>query len=523
MIRRDIGLNLQLRHVFIILVASCFHVRVSSFLRPLRFSLQRHETSFAAPPSLLLPTTRASQLSASEVSDVIETNLAPPSSTAVDELSSVVSQLEQAWRASLIGNFTQMKSIVSSDCQWQNPFMQDMADFYENMASFAELFLEPRLTIFNRREEASNKHILDYQLSFTYPMPWRPRIIIPGRAEILIDANKRVSEVKEIWRVSLLEIFTKQFFPRWWDIWHVFSSPSPEYPPMKLVGKQATVSFMEVESTVVCDVMWTGLAKYFGPPLAVVPGFSLFGELKTSKPKPDRFLTVLPVDVASGKYVNQTTGEGMKRSIWSFHVPSALQELVIDKCSAEDPWVRINYSDMTDGDSDEEEESGSGEGDSEGEGSGESEKPSITPDFVRDLEQRPDVKSRIMNLYSRGDNITFDQEAIAEYASNERIQYRYRIRPRRLLAAVDLQGEVNAKMITSAIDQIRDAVAKQRDSLVPGKRVEIVRDETDLSLQLCYTKCCFNLKAEPAMAIYESQYKYRKSRVYLELRAQDLQ
>jgi hypothetical protein len=38
-----------------------------------------------------------------------------------------------------------------------------------------------------------------------------------------------------------------------------------------------------------------------------------------------------------------------------------------------------------------------------------------------------------------------------------------------------------------------------------------------LGLQLWNSKACFNMKAEPVMAIYEMQYGYRLTRVHVEL------
>ena len=62
--------------------------------------------------------------------------------------------------------------------------------------------------------------------------------------------------------------------------------------------------------------------------MLALPGFSLWGGLKTSKPNRDPFFTTLPVEVSSDTYVD-IRGEIRKRSRWAMTVPSKLHAEVI--------------------------------------------------------------------------------------------------------------------------------------------------------------------------------------------------
>ena len=109
-------------------------------------------------------------------------------------------------------------------------------------------------------------------------LPWRPRIIVPGRVTLTADAdNTSILSVVEEWEVTIPQIIAKQALPRLWDIWHIFSTPCPEFAPSKVLGREGRVSFVEMPPSIALEATWTGPAKYPGPPLLTIPGFSLFG------------------------------------------------------------------------------------------------------------------------------------------------------------------------------------------------------------------------------------------------------
>ena len=223
------------------------------------------------------------------------------------EMQKVTEQFIEAWRKGLQGDQILLNSIVKPSTRWENPFVATGKELSEGLAQFSGFFGEPSLTVFNVMSKSSRQIEISYHLSFWYPVGWRPRIIIPGKALVTISEDLRsIQSVQEQWEVSVTDIALKQFLPRWWDVLHVFSSPSPEYPPIKTIASVGKVNFIELPETVVVEVRWSGSTKYPGPPLLAVPGFSLFGFLKTSNPNKDIFYTSLPVEVQSGMHMTQS-------------------------------------------------------------------------------------------------------------------------------------------------------------------------------------------------------------------------
>jgi hypothetical protein len=405
------------------------------------------------------------------------------------------------------GDQSALRKLLPDKVGWENPFVSTSSELKDSMDQFSRFFLEPSIVVFRTTPLTDRKFEIEYQLSFWYPMVWRPRIIIPIKATVTTNADySAIVEVKEEWKFSVADLFTKQFMPRFWDIWHIFASPSPEYPPVKNIARIGKVSIVELPETVAIEVRWSGSAKYPGPPLLAAPGFSLFGSLRTSRPNRDPYLAVMPVEVQSGRYKDASTGEEMKRSSWIFHVPTVLQEKVLEQAKS----GQLNtITDVVDG--------------MEG------------PD---DIEPKEELKVEMQNVNVmksitagalRGQNVKVDEVALADFLAKEKKEYMYKILPPRKVAQIDIKGEAKPEKIAAALKEIRAAVESEGKNIF-GRPVKLRSRNLDdssrdagkddaplLGLQLHNVKGCFNYKAEPAMAIYEMQYGYRLTRVHVEL------
>lgn len=165
--------------------------------------------------------------------------LSPPISP-ISPLLDTTNKFISAWRNGLQGNQIDLKEIIDKKIKWENPFVTNSNELMEGLSQFSSFFSEPSLTVFNIKlsETNINQVEISYYLSFWYPMAWKPRIIIPSTAIITLNNEQnKVISVHEKWEISMGEVFTKQLLPRFWDIWHCFCSPSPEYPPIKTISK----------------------------------------------------------------------------------------------------------------------------------------------------------------------------------------------------------------------------------------------------------------------------------------------
>jgi hypothetical protein len=218
----------------------------------------------------------------------------------------------------------------------------------------------------------------------------------------------------------------------------------------------------------------------------------------------------MPVEIQSTTFLS-TNGEQMKKSSWIYHVPTSLQEKIIDKISICFPINDIeNVIEESDDTVDE-------------------------VDFETTIQDKGLMKSVTAGTL-RG-NITYDEVKITEYEKFLTKDYEYKFLSKRILAQTDIYGEIDLKKINDAISLIKKAVATQGKILF-GNNIRIINRDTDLEskiiskminspsidecnpkvgLQLWDCKGCFNPNGEPAMAVYEIQFDSKLTKIFVEL------
>jgi len=276
---------------FVVVVANSFRQTLPFFrYRPSSTQQLQEKKSSHAPPSWRSAPRMVS--TDDEKITVAAGNVQPPFPSLPSHLRPHAEQFITAWRNALQGDQLALSRLLPSTARWENPFVATGKELSEGLAQFSAFVSEPALTVFDVTSSASGSSSssnslsveVRYHLSFWYPMAWRPRIVIPGRAAVTFNPDGTVASVVERWDASWWDIVTRQFLPRWWDILHVFCTPSPEYPPIRALSRAGNVAFVELPETVVYEAQWSGAAKFPGPPLLAAPGFSLFGYLRTSNP-----------------------------------------------------------------------------------------------------------------------------------------------------------------------------------------------------------------------------------------------
>ena len=208
----------------------------------------------------------------------------------------------------------------------------------------------------------------------------------------------------------------------------------------------------------------------------------------------------------------------MKQSSWTFHVPTALHDKVMNKALSETVYPLASTEIDLESEDDVE--------------------------YIKDYQTQVNndnlsVMKSVKGGALRGQNVQFDEKKMAEFESMERQEYRYKVQPTRIVAQVDVKGEATPEKIAEALKMIRAAVESdgkklfnKNDVQLRGKNLDIdpsmgegvgggiINDKNQpplLGLQLWGSKACFNMMGEPAMAIYEMQYSYRRTVVKVEL------
>ena len=441
--------------------------------------------------------------------------------TPLEELSD---SFVDAWLKALNGKLGPLKNVMPDEgASWTSPVAKTNAEMKSQFVNFADFFSDPALTVFDRTiDTIKNQVILDYHLSFWYPLPWRPRIIVPGKVTLTANGDAtHVTSVEEDWEVTISQIITKQAFPRLWDIWHIFSTPCPEYPPYKELGREGKVTFVELPSSIAVEATWTGPAKFPGPPLLAMPGFSLFGALRTSRPNRDPFQCTLPVESASDTFVNDDS-EAMKRNTFTMHVPSQLHAQVAAYAKS---GVRFPLQTP-----EQQRRSSEAQAGSLGEDKEEEDDLAYTSDAqvgISDEKLSNMENISIMKSVTGGKqraNYSTNKEAVEEFLLTEKIDYAYKIIPRRTMAQVRVKGEVTPEKVKVAVEEIKAAMKGKGSAIVKGHTLCMRKKGGNsgsggplVGFQMYNTKACFNKQGQPAMAIYEIQFDRRETNVQVEL------
>jgi len=407
----------------------------------------------------------------------------------------------KACSMALNGDQSILQQLINSpEVKWSNPYTSSASEVFGALKQVKDFFLDPKLMIFQYVKESDNSFSMEYQLSLTYPIFWRPRIIIPGKIFVKLnnDCSKAV-DIVEKWELSLGDIIFKQFFPRIWDIWHLLQSPVSEYPPIRQLTKIRDVSFSILPQTYCIEVIWKGGSNYPGPSILATPGFSLFGKLRTSRPNRDPIYAVLPTEVQCATFFDTKFNENMKQSSWIFHVPTQLQDQIIETAKLGTRTPIVSYDDEVE----------------------------VESDLIDEVDYQiglDNIRSPSNDISIRGDGIQLDENMMADFDSKESKEYLYRYIPKRIIASIDIYGEVTQEKISKSLDSIVDVVKTNgkeifnRNISIKGRDLNNKNDKTPMiGLQHWHCKTCFNPIAQPAMAIYEIQYSRRRTTVFVEL------
>ncbi len=100
----------------------------------------------------------------------------------------------------------------------ENVYFQDpMTKFrgikkYQQMINFmAKWFLDIKLELHNISRE-NNAIATTWTLNWTTPLPWKPRITITGRSELLLNSEQLIISHIDYWENSRLNVAKQHFF-----------------------------------------------------------------------------------------------------------------------------------------------------------------------------------------------------------------------------------------------------------------------------------------------------------------------
>ncbi|GAB5030424.1 soul heme-binding protein [Nannochloropsis oceanica] len=224
---------------------------------------------------------------------------------AQDSTDSLASQFEAFYNRALDGKPAQLKSLFAPGATWTGvPLaegggsLQDSLDMIDQGRAF---MIEPRMDVTGARRDGEGRVAVDWQLSGTWPFPYRPRVRAAGTSIVTLDKSTgKIKQVEEKWDKPWWRVALEQASPRAWDLWHLYLTPPAEKSLYRVVKKLAAVEIREYYPRLVLeleqhdarpDIRFTELAW-------VLPDFAFTDELKLQGKAQYRetYVTTSPVE-----------------------------------------------------------------------------------------------------------------------------------------------------------------------------------------------------------------------------------
>jgi Uncharacterized conserved protein (DUF2358) len=85
---------------------------------------------------------------------------------------------------------------------------------YKAMIGFISTFFQNvKMDLHDIRREGDTIHT-EWTLNMTTPVPWRPRIAVPGRSELKLNELETIISHIDYWHCSRLDVVKQHFFPK---------------------------------------------------------------------------------------------------------------------------------------------------------------------------------------------------------------------------------------------------------------------------------------------------------------------
>ena len=107
----------------------------------------------------------------------------------------------------------QTYSIYAEDVYFKDPLNQFRGrEKYKQMLNLLNtIFQEIKMDVHNISRHG-NMIETEWTLNLTSPLPWKPRLAIPGKSELKLNEEFIVSHI-DIWHISRLNVLKQNFFP----------------------------------------------------------------------------------------------------------------------------------------------------------------------------------------------------------------------------------------------------------------------------------------------------------------------
>ncbi|WP_449417891.1 DUF2358 domain-containing protein [Phormidium nigroviride] len=108
----------------------------------------------------------------------------------------------------------QTYSIYAEDVYFQDPMNRFKGiDRYQQMIGFMSTFFKDIKLDLHNISQVGERIETRWTLSWTVPVPWQPRIAVPGWSELKLNTDGLISSHIDYWNCSRLDVLKQLLFP----------------------------------------------------------------------------------------------------------------------------------------------------------------------------------------------------------------------------------------------------------------------------------------------------------------------
>ncbi len=109
----------------------------------------------------------------------------------------------------------QTYSIYAPDVYFKDPLNEFKGiDRYRKMIGFLEGFFRDIVLELHDIQQNDDTITTEWTLNMTPPLPWKPRIFIPGWTELKLNSDRQISSHIDRWHISPFNVLLQIFFWR---------------------------------------------------------------------------------------------------------------------------------------------------------------------------------------------------------------------------------------------------------------------------------------------------------------------
>jgi Uncharacterized conserved protein (DUF2358) len=98
-------------------------------------------------------------------------------------------------------------SIYASNVYFKDPLNQFRGiKRYQEMIGFLSKFFKDIHMELHEIKQTEDAIDTEWTLSMTAPLPWKPRLAIPGRSELKLDRNQLITSHIDYWHISRFDV-----------------------------------------------------------------------------------------------------------------------------------------------------------------------------------------------------------------------------------------------------------------------------------------------------------------------------